>query len=72
MTYPYHLPLCLLLYVQGFHPSDPSVWAKGIGLTFSRGGTELVLDFLPFLAMVSTAIVALHLLLSSCLGLLST
>ena len=62
--------------VQGFHPSDPSLWAKGAGLIFSRGGMEYLFDFLPLLAIlqevVATTIVALNLLATSPLGLLST
>ena len=62
--------------VQGFHPGVPSVWAKGVGLIFSRGGTEFLFDFLPLLAIsqevVATTIVALNLFPSSPFGLLST
>ena len=50
-TFPYRLPLCLLLSVQGFHPNDPSVWAKGAGLLFSRGRTKFLFDFFPLLAI---------------------
>ena len=71
----HRLPLCFLV-VQGFHPGDPSIWAKGAGLIFSRGGAKLLLNFFPFLAilqeMVATTIVALNPLATSPLGLLST
>ena len=71
--FPYCLPLCLLLFVQGFHPCDPSVWVKGARLIFFQGGTKIFLNFLPFLAitqeMISATIVALDPLLSSPLGL---
>ena len=75
-TYPCCILLYLLLSVQGFHPGDPSVWAKGDGLLFSRGRMKFLLNFLPFLAIpqevVATTIVALHFPPSSPLGLFST
>ena len=71
----HRLPLYSLM-VHGFHPGVPSVWVKGAGLIFSRGGTEFLFDFLPLLAIsqevVATTIVALHLFTSSPPGLLST
>ena len=76
MMFPCRLPLCLLHVSRGSILSDLSVWAKGAGLLFSRGGTELLLDFFPFLVvtqeMISTTIAALYTLLSSPFGLLST
>ena len=76
MTFSCRLPLYLLLFVRRFHPGDPLVWAKGAGLLFSRGGTELLLNLFPFLAVtqeiISTTIVAFYTLLSSPLSLLST
>ena len=59
---------------QHFHPSGPFVWAKGAGLSISPGRTEFLFNLLPFLAvmqeMISATIVALHMSLSSPLGLL--
>ena len=62
--------------VQGSHPNGPFAWEKGTGLSISQGGMELLLNFLPFLAvtqeMISATIVALHMLPSSLLCLFST
>ena len=75
MTFPYRLPLYLLL-VQGFHLGDPSVWAKGAGLVFSRGGTKFLFNLFPLLAIpqevVATTIMALNLPSSSSFGLFPT
>ena len=72
---PHRLPLYCLM-VQGFHPNDLSIWVKGAGLVFSRGGTKFLFDLFPLLAIsqevVATTIVALNPLATSPLGLLST
>ena len=71
----HRLPLCYLVD-QGFHPGDPSVWAKGAELVFSWGGMKFLFHFFPLLAIlqevVTTAIVALNLFLPSSLGLFPT
>ena len=75
VIYAHHLPLCCLV-VQGFYPGDPSVWAKGAGLVFSRGGMKFLFDLFLLLAIsqevVTTTVVTLNLFLSSPLGLFST
>ena len=62
--------------VEGSHLGGPFVWAKGATPSVSRGRTEFLFNFLPFLAviqeMIFATIVALHTLPPSPFDIFST